>query len=101
MSSSPLYITEVKSIEESMSTSNNKPIVKKSNRSKKMKDTVERLKKETKIIAQFKDNFLDYLIQEKTHFADLGKIEEHYPTVLHKNYNRFNMTTVLLQKTQQ
>ena len=51
MSSSPLYITEVKSIEESMSTSNNKPIVKKSNRSKKMKDTVERLKKETKIIA--------------------------------------------------
>lgn len=100
MSSSPLYITEVKSIEESMSTSNNKPIVKKSNRSKKMKDTVESLKKETKIIAQFKDNFLDYLIQEKTHFADLGKIEEHYTNVLHKNYNRFNMNKVILQKKQ-
>ena len=64
----------------------------------KMKDTVQKLKKESEIKAKFNESFLDFLIQDKTHFADFNKIEEHYTQMVIKNYSIYNNNKIIIEK---
>ena len=62
-----------------------------------IKDRVIRLKKQNKTLTQFKEEFLTFLIHEKTQFADLALIEQHYSKLIEKNYNTYNINKIIIK----
>ena len=70
-------------------------------RNQTMRDTVTRLQQQSKTISKFKENFLDYIIHEKTQFADLASIEAHYSNLLISNYHRHNANKLLIKHKKQ
>lgn len=70
-------------------------------RNQTMHDTVTRLHHQSKTISKFKENFLDYIIHEKTQFADLSSIETHYSNLLISNYHKHNTNKLLIKHKKQ
>ena len=70
-------------------------------RNQTMRDTVNRLHHQSKTISKFKENFLDYIIHEKTQFADLSSIEAHYSNLLISNYHKHNTNKLLIKHKKQ
>ena len=85
----PLYITSIK-------TTNINPFRRK--RLASVSDVVQSLNKQRKNDVILKEEYLNFLINEKTNFADLDKVESHYKSQIITQYSTYNANQTILEE---
>ena len=63
-----------------------------------MSDVVQSLNKQRKNDVILKEEYLNFLINEKTNFADLDKVESHYKSQIITQYSTYNANKTILEE---
>lgn len=98
------YITEVKKTPNSgrSQVSNLKKSKKSSpfrhKRLNSVSEVIQSINEKTKNDKKMNEEFLDFLINEKTNFADLDKVEKHYQNQIINQYKIFNENKTVIEK---
>ena len=98
----PLYITSIKKTlstihsNESTKEININPFRRK--RLASVSDVVQSLNKQRKNDVILKEEYLNFLINEKTNFADLDKVESHYKSQIITQYSTYNANKTILEE---
>ena len=100
--SNQVYLTDIKtdrSLSQKAKKRNSISQHKRLNSVNEMVHSLNEKKRNNKIL---NEEFLDFLINEKTNFADLDKVEKHYQNLLISQYKTYNLNkTVLLKKAKE
>lgn len=70
-------------------------------RNQSMKNVITNITKQNKTAYKFQESLLDYLVQEKTNFADFNSIENYYNKKLIDNYQKYNINNILIKNKKQ
>ena len=98
----PLYITSIKKTlstihsYESTKEININPFRRK--RLASVSDVVQSLNKQRKNDVILKEEYLNFLINEKTNFADLDEVESHYKSQIITQYSTYNANKTILEE---
>ena len=61
-------------------------------------EVIQSINQKTKNDKKMNEEFLDFLINEKTNFADLDKVEKHYQNQIINQYKTFNENKTVIEK---
>lgn len=93
-----VYITEIKTNRSSSQKEKKRNSIVKHKRLSSVNEMVHTLNEKNRNNKKLNEEFLDFLINEKTNFADLDKVEKHYQNLIITQYQTFNLNKTLLAK---
>ena len=92
------YLTEIKSKNQ---RNNNNIIINNLISKTNYNELIEKIKSQNFKNNFIEENFLDFLIQKNTKFADFSQIEQHYLEKTIKNMNQHNLNLIKIKKLKQ